>query len=81
MREDLGVALAKVKEEQQKLQGFEATAKQREEQIISDLEAKVKRTLQAKDVESPSKIVGTKQDETIAELRKRCAALDNKASH
>ena len=54
MREDLGAALVKVKEEQQKLQGFEATAKQREEQIISDLEAKVKRTLQAKDVESPS---------------------------
>ena len=39
MRQDLGAALVKVKEEQQKLQGFEATAKQREEQIISDLEA------------------------------------------
>lgn len=65
MREDLGAALVQVKEEQAKLQGMEEESKKREEQIINDLEAKVKRTLQAK-------------DETIGELRKRCAALDNK---
>merc|ERR1712232_1244059 len=40
-------------------------AKQREEKIISDLEARVKRTVQAK-------------DDSIAELRTRCAASDNK---
>jgi len=65
MREDLGAALIRVKEEQAKLHDLQEEAKKREEQIISDLEAKVKRTLQAK-------------DETIAELRKRCAASDNK---
>ena len=66
-------------------------------------EAKVKRTLQAKDCDracdhfrevstcantrflylfsesSISEEKGTRQDETIGELRKRCTALDNKA--
>ncbi|CAJ1401870.1 unnamed protein product [Effrenium voratum] len=65
LREDLGLALARVKEEQGKLADLQADSKRREEQIIGELEAKVKRTLQAK-------------DETIAELRKRCSALDNK---
>lgn len=65
MREDLGLALARVKEEQAKVKDLEEESKRREEQIIGDLEAKVKKTLQAK-------------DETINELRKRCAALDNK---
>lgn len=43
----------------------ERAAARREEEVIGDLEARVKRALQAK-------------DETIAELRSRCAAAENK---
>lgn len=67
LRQSLGEAMAQIKEEQAKLEEMSKESQRREEQIIADLEAKVKRTLQAK-------------DETIGELRKRCTALDNKVS-
>jgi len=67
LRQSLGEAMAQIKEEQAKLEEVSKESQRREEQIIADLEAKVKRTLQAK-------------DETIGELRKRCTALDNKVS-
>merc|ERR1719217_1886919 len=53
-------------QEKARCEEVQKEAKQREEKIISDLEARVKRTLQAK-------------DDTIGELRTRCAASDNKA--
>mmetsp|Transcript_11985 Transcript_11985/g.21211 ORF Transcript_11985/g.21211 Transcript_11985/m.21211 type:complete len:937 (+) Transcript_11985:67-2877(+) len=65
IRKDLGAATAQVAEEQAKLEKQRLEAQQREEQIIGELEARVKRTLQAK-------------DDTIAELRTRCAGLENK---
>jgi len=65
LRTDLGAAKAQLVEEQAKLEKQRREAQQREEQMIGDLEARVKRTLQAK-------------DDTIAELRTRCSALENK---
>jgi len=65
LRNDLGAAKAQLVEEQAKLEKQRRDAQQREEQMIGDLEARVKRTLQAK-------------DDTIAELRTRCSALENK---
>jgi len=56
---------ASVLQEKARTEELRKEAKQREEKIISDLEARVKRTLQAK-------------DDTIGELRTRCAASDNK---
>jgi len=55
----------RISEEQSRSEEHRREAKQREEQIISDLEKRVKRTLQAK-------------DDAIGELRTRCAASDNK---
>merc|ERR1712137_491617 len=56
---------AMLEEERNRAAEQQRHAKQREEDIISDLEARVKRTLQAK-------------EDTIVELRNRCAAADNK---
>lgn len=57
---------AQVLEERQRSEQIQKDAKDREEKLCGNLEARVKRTLQSK-------------DETIGELRTRCAALDNKA--
>jgi len=65
MREDLGTAHARVAEEQKKLEEQRQESRRREEQVIGELEARVKKTLQTK-------------DETIAEMKTRCVALENK---
>ncbi|CAE8687779.1 unnamed protein product [Polarella glacialis] len=65
LRLELGAAGACVAEERAKLEEQRKDAKRREEQVMDDLEARVKRTLQAK-------------DSTIDELRMRGAALENK---
>lgn len=65
LRSELRAASALVAEEQAKLEEQRRESRCREEQIIADLETKVKRALQVK-------------DETIAELQTRCAALENK---
>lgn len=53
-------------EERRRSEEQQREAKHREEQLMNDLEARVKRALQAKDAQ-------------IAELRSRCAASENKA--
>merc|ERR1712187_39969 len=65
LRDEQQQLSAKAAEEQAHLQAQLAAAQQREAHIIAELEARVKRTLQAK-------------DEQNAELRARCAALENK---
>lgn len=53
-------------DERRKAEERNSQAKQHEDKLMSDLESRVKRTLQAK-------------DDQIAELRKACAASENKA--
>merc|ERR1712151_979687 len=65
LRDEQQQLSAKAAEEQAHVQAQLAAAEQREVQIIAELEARVKRTLQAK-------------DEQNAELRAKCAALENK---
>jgi 5-azacytidine-induced protein 1 len=65
-KRELSELNACILKERSRAEQLQVEAKQREEKIIGDLEARVKRTLQAK-------------DDTIGELRTRCAASDNKA--
>jgi len=66
LQKELSRLNASVLEQKARAEELQKDAKQREDKIISDLEARVKRTLQAK-------------DETIGDLRTRCAASDNRA--
>lgn len=65
MRLELGETVTHLAKEQKQQREHRAQATQREEQIINEIEARVKRTLSAK-------------DETINQLRVRKAALENK---
>jgi hypothetical protein len=65
LRMEVSQLNARILEEKMRMEEIQKDAKRREEKIISDLEARVKRTIQAK-------------DDTIGELRTRCGALDNK---
>mmetsp|Transcript_33032 Transcript_33032/g.104971 ORF Transcript_33032/g.104971 Transcript_33032/m.104971 type:complete len:99 (+) Transcript_33032:2561-2857(+) len=65
LRTELKRADARAEEELTRAAAEREAAGRCEEQVIGDLEARVKRTLQAK-------------DETIGELRTRCVASENK---
>lgn len=65
VREELRRAELLVEKERARADEQQAATQRREESVIGDLEARVKRTLRAK-------------DETIDELRTRCAASENK---
>lgn len=65
LRIEIRALETRLREEQVKLDAEKEEAKRKEEEIISSLEARVKRAVQAK-------------DEMISELQLRCAAADNK---
>merc|ERR1712083_786132 len=65
VREEAAQLRVALEDERTRSQEQQRLAKRREEDIIGDLEARVKRTLQAK-------------EETVVELRKQCAASENK---
>lgn len=64
LRQKLRAAEERLEDERARATEQQAAAKQNEESLISNLEARVKRTVQAK-------------DDTIGELRSRCAASEN----
>merc|ERR1712039_585808 len=65
MQRELESLRALLEDERQQAEEHQRLAKRREEDMISDLESRVKRTVQTK-------------EDTIAELRNRCAASENK---
>merc|ERR1711972_823432 len=65
IKDEVASLRSMLEEERSRSAEQQRQGKQREEDMISDLEARVKRTLQTK-------------EDTIAELRSRCAAADNK---
>merc|ERR1711870_232068 len=65
VREEAAKLRIALEDERNRSQEEQRLAKRREEDVIGDLEARVKRTLQAK-------------EETVVELRKQCAASENK---